>query len=171
MRLHRVGAILLLLSSCQKLPTLAVSSPSFEEGAAIPKAHTADGADISPALSWSGLPPETKSVALICDDPDAPDGTFTHWIVYNIPPAVTALAGKIPIQDRLPDGSLQGRNDFGKNGYSGPSPPSGTHRYFFRIYALDAPLDLKPGATREQLDAALKGRILARGERMGRYTR
>ena len=143
---------------------------AFPEGAAIPALHTCEGADLSPAIEWSGAPNEAKSLALIVDDPDAPGGIWNHWLLFNIPAAVHALAqGFKP--GRLGE---SGANDFGNPGYNGPCPPKGhgPHRYYFRLLALDvAKLDLKPGASRAQLDRAIKGHVIGRAEYMGRYER
>ena len=148
-----------------------VKSASFPEGGAIPKQYTCDAADVSPALSWAGAPQGTLSLALIADDPDAPVGTWTHWIIWNIPPA-KALPEGTAKTDTLDDGSRQGRNDFKRIGYGGPCPPPGkAHRYFFRLYALNGKLDLKAGASRVDLERAMKGRVLAQAELMGQYGR
>ncbi len=156
---------------CTAENKLIVASPSFSEGGDIPIRFTCDGRNISPELNWSGAPENTKSFVLICDDPDAPAGTWVHWIIFNIAASRHSLAGNIPKQGTSAEW-VQGRNDFGKPGYGGPCPPPGkAHRYYFRLYALDKLLDLKPGATRSQVDAAMKGHILARGKLMGRYTR
>lgn len=144
--------------------------PAFREGETIPRLHTCDGADLSPALEWEGEPAGTRSFALIVDDPDAPAGTWNHWLLWDIPPAVHALA-----QGHKPGGvGTSGTNDFGRSGYGGPCPPKGhgTHRYFFKVFALDVPaLGLKTGAKRAALDAALKGHALGQAEYMGRYER
>ena len=143
---------------------MKITSSAFQPGGNIPKQFTCDGADTSPPLQIEGAP-EAKSLALIADDPDAPSGLFTHWIVWNIDPKTTSIGeGSAP-------GGVQGKNDFGKSGYGGPCPPSGTHRYFFKIFALDRQLDLPVGSKRAQLDAALKGHVIAEGELMGRYSR
>lgn len=143
---------------------------AFAEGAMIPTLHTCEGADISPALEWSGEPGETRSFTLIVDDPDAPRGTWNHWLQYDIPASVHALA-----QGAKPEAAgMSGTNDFGKPGYGGPCPPPGhgPHRYFFRLYAVSAPsLGLPRGAKRAQIDEALRGRILAEAQCMGRYER
>jgi Raf kinase inhibitor-like YbhB/YbcL family protein len=152
--------------------TLQVSSPAFQEGETIPKQYTADGKDVSPALRWSGAPEGTKTFALVCEDPDAPRGVWTHWVVYNLPADTPELREGVPPDGELPGGGRQGKNDFGKTGYGGPSPPRGKpHRYFFKVYALDTALDLPAGATRAQLLAALKGHALAEGQLMGLYGR
>lgn len=145
---------------------MSLTSPDFTEGAAIPSRFTTDGADIHPALDISGIPPGTKSLVLIVDDPDAPAGTWNHWLLWNIDPATTGIpAGTVP------PGAIQGRSDFGTAKYTGPSPPSGTHRYYFRLFALASTLSLPPGSTRPALDQALQGRILATATFMGRYSR
>lgn len=152
--------------------SLQITSPAFQEGQTIPKHHTADGPDKSPALAWSGTPEGTKSFALICDDPDAPRGTWVHWVLYNLPPETRALPEGLPTTHPLPSGARQGKNDFGKIGYGGPSPPKGKpHRYFFKLYALDIALTLPPGATKAQVEAAIKGHVLAEGQLMGKYGR
>ena len=144
--------------------------PSFPDGGAIPQLHTRDGADLAPALEWSGEPPGTRSFALIVDDPDAPRGVWTHWLLWDIPPHVHALAqGFVP--GRL---GRNGSNDFGRRGYGGPAPPRGhgPHRYFFRLLALSAPeLGLAEGASRAEVDRALEDKVLARAAYMGRYER
>jgi Raf kinase inhibitor-like YbhB/YbcL family protein len=159
--------------------TIAVRSDAFAQGAAIPKNYTCDGENVSPPLAWSGVPSGAKILALICEDPDAPMGTFTHWIVYNLPHSLTELKEREPPGDSisiaLPDGTTsavpQGKNDFGKLGYGGPCPPGGTHHYHFRLYGLDTLLALKPGASRRELFEVMKGHILAQGELMGTYAR
>ena len=151
---------------------IELSSTAFGEGANIPKQCTADGKDVSPPLHWSGPPPGTKCFALICDDPDAPRGTWVHWVQFNLPGDQRELEEAVPAQEALASGAKQGTNDFGKLGYGGPAPPPGKpHRYFFKLYALDTPLDLAPGATKSQLVAAMKGHVLAEGQLMGRYGR
>ena len=134
--------------------------------------YTCDGKDISPELAWSGAPDGTKSFALICDDPDAPVGTWVHWVVYNIPSHATGLPKGVPTIKELPDGTRQGINDFHRIGYGGPCPPRGpAHRYFFKLYALDTKLDLPPGATKEQVLEAMKGHVLGEAQLMGKYER
>lgn len=150
---------------------LSVHSPSFAEGASIPARHSCDGADVSPPLSWQGVPSGTRSLAVICHDPDAPGGDWVHWVAWNIPASRHELAEHVPQKDRLADGTCQGRNDFRKVGYNGPCPPKGTHRYYYRVYALDVTLDLAPGkATRDQLVKAMGGHVLAEGALMGRFS-
>jgi Raf kinase inhibitor-like YbhB/YbcL family protein len=151
---------------------IELSSTAFGDGANIPKQYTGDGKDVSPPLRWSDPPPETKSFALICDDPDAPRGTWVHWVLFNLPAEERQLEEAVPAQKELDKGVKQGKNDFGKIGYGGPAPPPGkSHRYFFKLYALDTALDLAPGATKDQLLAAMKGHVLAEGQLMGRYGR
>jgi len=149
---------------------LFLLSPAFGEGEWIPAIHTADGEDISPPLVWKGNF-DAGSFALICTDPDAPSGEWIHWVAYDIPPDARALAEAIPRVPALPDGTLQGTNDWGDTGYGGPAPPSGTHRYVFTLFALDGPVDLGPGASAEQLLEAMEGRILATARLTGIYAR
>ena len=144
---------------------MKITSSAFQEGANIPSKFSCDGANTSPPLQISDVPSEAKSLVLIVDDPDAPSGLFTHWEVWNISPQTSTIA-----EGSTPKG-VQGLNDFGKSGYGGPCPPSGTHRYYFKIFALDRELDLPFGAKRGQLDAAIKAHIIAQGELMGRYSR
>ena len=150
---------------------MKISSTAFENGGNIPVKYTCDGEDVSPPLSWEGVPQEAVSLALICDDPDAPMGTWVHWVLFNIPPDVKGLPENIPPQPTLDNGAVHGINDFRNYGYGGPCPPGGTHRYFFKLYALDTKLDLKPGATKAQLLDAMEGHVLAQGELMGKYSR
>ena len=172
--------ILVLLAGCgpgeQPLEevemTLSVSGSAFQEGGKIPAKYTCEGQDISPALTWDELPAGTRSFALIMDDPDAPIGIFTHWVLFNLPADACELPEAVPAQAQLPDGSLQGKNDFGKTGYGGPCPPSGRpHRYQFTLYALDQALDLKAGASKKQLLDAMPGHVLAQGILTGTYQR
>jgi len=149
-----------------------ITSTAFSSGASIAKNYTCDGPDVSPALSWNGAPAGTQSFALIADDPDAPAGTWVHWVLYNLPATAKELPEGVKKEEHLPDGSLQGRNDFRKIGYNGPCPPPGEpHRYFFKLYALDTKLTLKPGATKAEVDSAIKGHTLAQAEHMGKYGR
>lgn len=150
---------------------VTVTSTAFEDGGVIPVRYTADGQDISPPLAFAGIPDGAKSIALICDDPDAPMGTWTHWLIWNIPPQTASLAEDMAPDAELPGGIRQGTSDFGRTGYGGPAPPSGVHRYFFKVYALDAMLDLPAGATKPQLEKAIEGHIVAQGRLMGTYTR
>ena len=148
-----------------------MTSGAFTEGQAIPAAHTCDGQDSSPPLAWTDPPAGTNSFALISDDPDAPGKTWVHWVAYNIPAAARGLPERYPTSAQLPDGTRQGVTDFGRAGYGGPCPPSGTHRYFFKLYALDAVLSLPPKATKAQLEAAMRGHVLASATLMGMYQR
>ncbi len=149
-----------------------LTSSEIHEGEPIPKQFTGDGENVSPQLAWYDAPSEAKSFALICEDPDAPRGTWCHWVLFNIPADATELPqGSSPGQIRV-DGAKQGKNDFGKLGYGGPAPPRGNpHRYFFKLYALDSKLDLHNGASRAELLSAMKGHILADAELMGTYRR
>ena len=152
--------------------TLVISSPSFSSGGDIPKKHTCDAADVSPQLAWSGAPAGVRSFALIADDPDAPVGTWVHWVYYDLPASATGLPENVSKVDEPPTGGRQGRNDFRRIGYGGPCPPPGKpHRYFFKLYALDRTLDLKPGATKKEVEQAMKGHVLAQAELMGKYGR
>jgi Raf kinase inhibitor-like YbhB/YbcL family protein len=151
---------------------LRVTSPAFRDGAPIPAKHTCDGADVSPALAWEGTPKGTRSLALICDDPDAPGGTWVHWVLFCLPPSAKGLPEGVRKVVGLPDGSRQGLSDFKRTGYGGPCPPAGKpHRYFFKVYALDAALDLQGAVTKARLEAAMKGHILAQGALVGTYRR
>ena len=143
---------------------LTITVAGAPSGQPIPRRHTGFGEDKSPPLKWVGVPAGTKAFALICDDPDAPGGLWVHWLIWNIPGVAPELLEGVPPAPELPDGSRQGENDFGKVGWNGPTPPPGpAHRYFFRLFALDALLALPPGAGRRQLLAAMKGHILAEG--------
>jgi len=149
-----------------------LASSAFAAGATIPTKHTCDGPDLSPPLSWSGAPAGTKSFALVCDDPDAPVGNWVHWVLYDLPAGTTQLPEGVAATATLPAGGRQGVNDFKRTGYGGPCPPRGKpHRYLFKLYALDAKLDLAPGATKRALLDALKGHTLGEAELMGRYQR
>jgi Raf kinase inhibitor-like YbhB/YbcL family protein len=148
-----------------------LSSPAFAHGGSIPVDFCCDDKDISPALQWGEPPQGTNSLALIMDDPDAPSGTWVHWVLYNLPVSARSLPEGVPPDAELPDGSRQGRNSWGRLGYGGPCPPRGTHRYFFKLYALDTQLGLPAGATKEQLLKAMQGHVLASAELMGTYAR
>lgn len=151
---------------------LQLKSVAFENGQPIPKRHTSDGEDISPSLAWSDPPNETKTFALLGDDPDAPRGTWVHWVLFNLPADARELAEAVPTSATLANGAKQGTNDFGKLGYGGPAPPRGKpHRYFFKLFALDRALDLAAGATKDQVLAACQGHILAEAQLMGKYQR
>lgn len=149
---------------------MQIISSSFQHGGEIPAYYTSDGKDVSPALSWGDAPAETRSFALIVHDPDAPrpDG-FTHWTVYNIPPETDHVEENVPHNQVVSGFGTQGKNDAGKVGYMGPAPPSGTHRYFFRLYALNATLALPAGATPNEVSNAMKGHVIAHAELMGTY--
>ena len=149
-----------------------LSSPAFRQGETIPAKFTADGANVSPPLEWSGVPLGTKCLALVCDDPDAPNRTWVHWLLYGIPPDRTSLNEGVPHDPTVEGLGAQGTTDFKHTGYGGPAPPRGKpHRYFFRLFALDAKPSLKPGAKRPELEEAMKGHVLAQGQLMARYQR
>jgi Raf kinase inhibitor-like YbhB/YbcL family protein len=151
---------------------LVLKSTAFAPGAEIPKKHSCEAADVSPALEWSGSPARTVSFALIMDDPDAPAGTWAHWVLWNLTASAHGLPEAVAKQDQLVDGMRQGRNSFRKIGYNGPCPPPGKpHRYFFRLYALDEKLELAPGANSADLQQAMKGHVLMQAEYMGAYRR
>ena len=154
----------------QATDTLQLTSSSFEADAAIPAKYTCDGEDASPALAWNDPPAATKGFALVMDDPDAPNKTVVHWVIYDLPAATRKLPEAVPKEAKLPDGSLQGRNSHGNLGYSGPCPPKGVvHHYFFKLFALDKSTGLKPKATKPELEAAIKGHILAKAQLIGRF--
>jgi len=186
MRIFLILVLLVLISGCLasesdeetlieediNMDAILISSDVFENGGMLSFEYTCDGSDLSPVLSWDGIPTGTQSIALIMDDPDAPRQTFVHWVIYNIPANTAGLSGALPRNKTLDDGSLQGKNDYGRIGYNGPCPPPGKpHRYFFKVYALDTTLGLKSGATKSQLEAAMSGHILAQGEIVGKYRR
>jgi Raf kinase inhibitor-like YbhB/YbcL family protein len=150
--------------------TFRMSCAALERGGDIPKKFTCDGPDSSPPLTWTDPPSGTQAFALIVDDPDAPAGTWVHWILYNLPASARGLPEAVAKDRQLSDGARQGRNDFGKFGYNGPCPPRGApHRYFFKLYALDCRVNLKPGATKSELERAMKGHMLAEAELAGRF--
>src|SRR5437016_6202843 len=161
------GAVVILLAVIASFAAagakMKITSSALHEGGNIPSKFTCDGSDTSPPLQITGVPAEAKSLVLIADDPDAPSGLFTHWLVWNIPPQTNSIA-----EGSAPKG-VQGTNDFAKSGYGAPCPPSGPHRYYFRVFALDRELALSSGAKRSQLEAAMKGHVIAQGELMGRY--
>ena len=153
--------------------TLKITSSAFQQGGSIPAQYTCEGKDISPPLAWAGLPNNTKSIAMIVDDPDAPDPAkpqrvYVHWVVYNIPPQTSSLAENAS-KSGVPAGAVQGKNDWGKPEYGGPCPPVGRHRYFFKVYALDTSLTELKNATKADLEKAMKGHIVDSGELMGTY--
>lgn len=149
---------------------MEITSTAFNNEGMIPSRHTCDGEDLSPPLSWHDLPEGTKSVAMIADDPDAPGKTWVHWVIYNIPPD-GGLPGNVPPEKNLPGGARQGINDFGRIGYGGPCPPGGVHRYYFKLYALDAQLNLPAGGTKKELLREMEGHVLGEAQLMGRFRR
>jgi hypothetical protein len=186
MSIRREIALLIVLALCFSLlpprncfalemggaMTLQISSSAFSAGDTIPKKFTCDGPDVSPKLNWIDSPANTQSFALIMDDPDAPVGTWVHWVLYDLPADTKELSEGMAKQEQLPNGARQGRNDFGRIGYGGPCPPPGKpHRYFFKLYALDTKLNLKAGVTKAEVERAMKGHILAQAELIGRYGR
>jgi Raf kinase inhibitor-like YbhB/YbcL family protein len=150
----------------------AISSTAFPNDGDIPKKFTCDGADVSPELAWTDPPAGTQSFTLIADDPDAPAGTWTHWVLFDLPATTSSLAEGVNKIDELPGGERQGRNDFRKIGYNGPCPPPGKpHRYFFKLCALKGKLDLKPGANRQEVEQAMQSQVLGQAEWIGKYQR
>jgi len=179
-----LGFCLLLFLSCARpqpkiaqpavTPTeekveIKLASVAFKDGQSIPAPYTCDGVNISPPLEWSGVPKTAKTLAIVVDDPDAPAGTWVHWVLYNLPADNIGVVENVPATESLKAGGFQGKNDFGKMGYGGPCPPSGSHRYFFRIYALDGELPLKAGATKAELMKAMEGHIVLQGQLIGTY--
>jgi len=179
---------MLLLMACARVPPAPTQSPTpaaqkenkmeikltsaaFKEGQPIPRQYTCDGVNVSPPLEWTGVPKTAKTVAIVADDPDAPAGTWVHWVVYDLPAENIGVVENLPATESLKAGGFQGKNDFGKIGYGGPCPPSGTHRYFFKVYALDAEVSLNAGATKADLEKAMQGHIVGQGELMGTYQR
>ena len=151
---------------------IAISSSAFADSASIPEQYTCKGKNISPPLNWSGVPFEAKSVALIMDDPDAPVGTWVHWVLYDLSPSTNSLPEDVPTSQSIPGGAKQGVNDFKHLGYGGPCPPAGKpHRYFIKLYALDKMLDLKPGATKKDVERAMEKHIISQGQLIGIYKR
>jgi Raf kinase inhibitor-like YbhB/YbcL family protein len=165
-----IGIVLLFSLSLNKevssMAALHITSPAFQNNGAIPRQYTCDGKDISPPLVIENCPKETQSIALICDDPDASIGTWVHWVVWNIDPTAKEIA-----ENAVPKGAVEGMSDFKRHSYGGPCPPSGTHRYFFKIYALDTMLDISANSTKSALEKAIKGHILAEGQIIGLYKR
>ncbi|HYF39910.1 MAG TPA: YbhB/YbcL family Raf kinase inhibitor-like protein [Gemmatimonadales bacterium] len=151
---------------------IRLTSPAFEHAGRIPDIHTCEGEDLSPPLQWSGAPVETRSYAVVCEDPDAPRGTWIHWVLYNISGDAVELTRAVPALPELPSGARHGRNTAGNLAYAGPCPPAGNpHRYFFRLFALDITLNLPPGATKAELEKAMDQHIMAQGTLMGTYQR
>jgi Raf kinase inhibitor-like YbhB/YbcL family protein len=151
--------------------TFTISSPAFRDGDEIPVEFTCDGSNASPALAWASAPPGAKTLALLCDDPDAPNRSFVHWVLYNLPPTSAGMPQGVPPKGELEDGILQGLNSARRVGYMGPCPPNGRHRYFFKLYALDKSLALTGSPTKEELLTAMKGHILGEAQLMGTYER
>ena len=149
----------------------SISCSAFAAGDLIPRRHSCDGLDVSPPIRLEDVPGESRSIALICDDPDAPAGTWVHWVLFNWPVLEKDIPEGLPPKKDLPNGARQGSNDFRRIGYGGPCPPPGTHRYYFRVYALDAVLSLPAGATKSQLLQDMSGHVLAEASLMGRYRR
>ncbi len=160
-----LSVFLLNINRGFKMDKLKISSPVFEEGEEIPKKYTCKGENVNPEINIENLSEKTKSLALVMDDPDAPSGVFVHWVVWNISPDKTKIS-----ENSVPERAVQGVNNFGKTGYGGPCPPSGTHRYYFKIYALDSKISLEQGASKQELEMAMEGKIIAQGELMGRVT-
>lgn len=150
---------------------LELRSEAFDDGSEIPAEYTCDGENVSPALAWSGAPDATESFVLIMDDPDAPGGTFVHWIAYDLPASTTELSRDVPPETVLPPGGVHGENSWGRLGYGGPCPPDGTHRYVFKLYALDTSLRLAPGAGKRAVLDAMEGHVVADARLVGEYTR
>jgi len=150
---------------------MKITSPAFAEGEMIPKQYTCDGKNVSPPLAWSDVPADVKSFAMIMDDPDASAGTWVHWVLFNLPAGQRSLSEGVLAVKTLPGGGVQGTSSFRKYGYGGPCPPGGTHRYFFKLYALDGLLSLSNNATAKDLETAIRGRIVAETQLMGRYKR
>jgi Raf kinase inhibitor-like YbhB/YbcL family protein len=165
------SSFLLFATEAPAASRIYVESGAFKDGAMMPEAHAFDKDNISPEISWSGIPEGARTIALICEDPDAPSGNWVHWIVYNIPASSSGIPEGVPAEGTIGGGAMQGINDFKKIGYDGPYPPYGTHRYVFRVYALDKALGLEPGADRESLLRAMEGHVLAEGALTGRYKR
>lgn len=169
------GAVSTLMGQNQKknktLKEMHIQSKVFQQNEMIPSKYTCDGINVSPPLEWSEFPSETKSFALICDDPDAPSGTWVHWVLFNIPLTITQLPENFLLKNKSIKGIPGGRNDFGKMEYGGPCPPGGIHRYFFKIYALDTFLNEKEGISANSLLKAMEGHVLAKGDLMGKYSR
>ncbi|HEV3146289.1 MAG TPA: YbhB/YbcL family Raf kinase inhibitor-like protein, partial [Gemmataceae bacterium] len=171
MRKHALACfwVIAFLAGCndsppqiEGLPAMKLTSTAFTEGSTIPKTYTGDGEDHSPPLKWSDVPEKTKCFALICDDPDAPLGTWVHWVLFNIPADQREMQEGVSADGTVAGGAKQGKNDFKKLGYGGPAPPKGKpHRYYFKLYALDSMLDLKEGASKKDVEQAIKGHILA----------
>jgi hypothetical protein len=158
-------------TSVPSVSALTLTSSAFSSSDLIPQKYSCDGDDVSPPLAWGDVPQNAASLVLIVDDPDAPAGTWVHWVLFNIPAEMRALQEDVPAQAELPDGSTHGANSWKRTGYGGPCPPGGTHRYFFKLYALDSKLNLEPGATKQDVLDAMEGHVLAQAELMGTFSR
>jgi Raf kinase inhibitor-like YbhB/YbcL family protein len=187
MKTRAIVPLVLFAAACAKQPATTTQNPltaqspqattagirltssAFTEGQPIPRQYSCNGINISPPLEWSGIPKSAKALAIIAEDPDAPAGTWVHWVIYNLPADTLGMIENLPSTEDLKGGGFQGKNDFEKIGYGGPCPPSGTHRYFFKIYALDDELALKAGATKADVEKAMTGHILAHAQLMGTY--
>jgi hypothetical protein len=151
---------------------MELRSEAFQDGGVIPSRFTCEGEDVSPPLSWKGVPPEARALVLICEDPDAPLGTFVHWLVYDLSSQTSGVPEGVPAGADAPGGARQGKNGFGGIGFGGPCPPTGPyHRYYFTLYALDRPLGLESGAKKAEVERAMEGRVLAKAQVMGRYSK
>jgi Raf kinase inhibitor-like YbhB/YbcL family protein len=150
---------------------MELTSTAFRHGGSIPKVYTCDGSNYSPPLTWKDIPDGTRAMALTCEDPDAPNGTFVHWVIFNISPDTDHLDEHMESTDILASGAVQGKNDFGLSGYGGPCPPLGTHRYIFKLFALDEKMALAPGIRKDDLLKAMEGHILAQSQLLGTYNR
>lgn len=169
---YNVGNGTLIQAEGLRTMAFGITSASFTNGGEIPKKFTCDGADVSPELTWIHPPTGTQSFALIMDDPDAPPGSWTHWVIFDLPAQISGLPEAVPKVDELPTGGHQGRNDFRKIGYGGPCPPPGkAHRYFFKLYALDRMLSMKPGSCKQEVERAMENHILEKTEVVGKYQR
>jgi Raf kinase inhibitor-like YbhB/YbcL family protein len=150
---------------------MIIRSPAFAENSAIPQKYTCDGENVSPPIEWTDLPSDARTVALVCDDPDAPKRDFVHWVLFNVPPNEGRLPERLPTTPQLADGARQGKNDFGKVGYGGPCPPGGTHHYRFTLYAVDTQLDLPPASSRDELLKSMREHVVGTAQLTGTYTR
>lgn len=169
--LSGLAAGLLLLGPAKAMAQdFELTSPSFEHNKRIPSQHSRKGGNLSPALNWTGLPEGTQSLALVCDDPDAPGSRWVHWVIYNIPADLTGLEQGLPDDEVIEGVGTQGKNSWKDIGYDGPQPPSGTHRYYFKLYALDAMLNLEPGLTKRELKDAIDDHVLEETKLMGKYS-
>jgi len=151
--------------------TMKTTSSAFADGSKIPEVYSCKGADVSPPLAWSGVPEGAASLALICDDPDAPMGTWVHWVYFDLPPHLEGLPQDVPAGENPEVGGVQGRNSWRRSDYGGPCPPGGTHRYYFKLYALDVMLDLGPAANKRRVLKAMEGHILAEAQLMGTFSK